>query len=269
MSRVEFTARHRPMAACRRIRLAERHVPARLPAVELVPFYGLRPGIQARRQGAKAPRRQGGSAAGRQGGASPEGRFSGEVRDLRPRRFVEPGHSANDRNPLESPSSPLTCYFVPAIRSDGQPAWPVENIHEPLSASVSSRGGSAWDCSRPGTTGQYVSVAFVSRISDCCTATLDFYHASEYVALASTALYPGERQLEEKQQWLEDQCHRLKHTIGSGVTEAGCKVIIKQRLCQAGMRWKEKGCASVLRLRALNRTEGRWEQFWHWARFRG
>ncbi|MEZ5329693.1 MAG: hypothetical protein R3F19_31990 [Verrucomicrobiales bacterium] len=31
-----------------------------------------------------------------------------------------------------------------------------------------------------------------------------------------------------------------KLSIGSGVTEAGCKVIIKQRLCQAGMRWKEK-----------------------------
>jgi len=144
--------------------------------------------------------------------------------------------------------------------------------------------------------------------------TLDFFHAGEYLGLASKALYPGARQLEEKQQWLEEQCHRLKHKkgaasrikkaleqgigevrtkaqredlqkaatyfsnqkhrmkysemvdkglpIGSGVTEAGCKVIIKQRLCQAGMRWKEKGCASVLRLRALNRTEGRWEQFW-------
>ncbi|MEZ5325970.1 MAG: hypothetical protein R3F19_17710 [Verrucomicrobiales bacterium] len=53
-----------------------------------------------------------------------------------------------------------------------------------------------------------------------------------------------------------------KLSIGSGVTEAGCKVIIKQRLCQAGMRWKEKGCASVLTLRALNRTGGRWDQFW-------
>jgi hypothetical protein len=59
-------------------------------------------------------------------------------------------------------------------------------------------------------------------------------------------------------------CENVKNklSIGSGVTEAGCKVIIKQRLCQAGMRWKEKGCASVLALRALNRTEGRWDQFW-------
>jgi len=144
--------------------------------------------------------------------------------------------------------------------------------------------------------------------------TLDFYHASEYLSAASKALYPAAKQLEEQQQWLEDQCSRLKHKkgaatriekslhkaigevrikkeredlqkaatyftnqkhrmrysemvykalpIGSGVTEAGCKVIVKQRLCQAGMRWKEKGCASVARLRALNKSEGRWEQFW-------
>ena len=144
--------------------------------------------------------------------------------------------------------------------------------------------------------------------------TLDFYHASEYLSTASKAMYPKAGDFELQQQWLADQCHRLKHKkgaaarihramgeaidkartksqridlqkavtyfgnhkhrmkysemvkgdlpIGSGVTEAGCKVIIKQRLCQAGMRWKKKGCASVLTLRSLKRTEGRWDQFW-------
>ena len=144
--------------------------------------------------------------------------------------------------------------------------------------------------------------------------TLDFYHATEYLSAASKAIYPKAKDLEAQEQWMDDQCHRLKHKkgaaarilrvmreamdgvrtksqredlqravtyfenqkhrmkysemvdkklpIGSGVTEAGCKVIIKQRLCQAGMRWKEKGCASVLTLRALNRTKGRWDQFW-------
>ena len=29
--------------------------------------------------------------------------------------------------------------------------------------------------------------------------------------------------------------------IGSGVTEAACKVLVKQRLCGSGMRWKERG----------------------------
>lgn len=50
--------------------------------------------------------------------------------------------------------------------------------------------------------------------------------------------------------------------IGSGVTEAACKVIVKQRLCGSGMQWKEEGAAVVLALRCLNYSEGRWEQFW-------
>lgn len=50
--------------------------------------------------------------------------------------------------------------------------------------------------------------------------------------------------------------------IGSGVTEAGCKVIVKSRLCGAGMKWKEAGAAVVLSLRSLSYTQGRWVQFW-------
>ena len=52
------------------------------------------------------------------------------------------------------------------------------------------------------------------------------------------------------------------HPIGSGVTEAACKTIIKQRLCKSGMRWKEKGAAMILSLRTLVKSTGRWEQFW-------
>lgn len=53
-----------------------------------------------------------------------------------------------------------------------------------------------------------------------------------------------------------------KEPIGSGVTEAACKVIVKQRLCCSGMKWKESGAAAVLSLRCLNHTTGRWDQFW-------
>src|SRR5262245_47541926 len=49
--------------------------------------------------------------------------------------------------------------------------------------------------------------------------------------------------------------------IGSGVTEAACKVIVKQRLCNSGMKWKEPGAAAVLSLRCLSHTPGRWSQF--------
>lgn len=50
--------------------------------------------------------------------------------------------------------------------------------------------------------------------------------------------------------------------IGSGVTEAACKSLIKQRLCCSGMKWTERGAGIVLSLRSLVMTQGRWEQFW-------
>ena len=50
--------------------------------------------------------------------------------------------------------------------------------------------------------------------------------------------------------------------IGSGVTEAACKTLIKQRLCNSGMRWKDKGASSVISLRSMVHTDCRWNQFW-------
>ncbi|HSQ58278.1 MAG TPA: ISKra4 family transposase, partial [Gemmata sp.] len=111
---------------------------------------------------------------------------------------------------------------------------------------------------------------------------VDFYHAAEYLSDAADVFFAGKPK--EKEQWLEDRCHRLKHEsgaagailkelkklatvnrkanghadveeaityfgnqnkkgrmdyatwveedrpIGSGVTEAACKVLVKQRL---------------------------------------
>ena len=50
--------------------------------------------------------------------------------------------------------------------------------------------------------------------------------------------------------------------IGSGVTEAACKVLVKQRLCGSGMKWKEPGAAAVLSVRCLTYTTERGSQFW-------
>jgi hypothetical protein len=50
--------------------------------------------------------------------------------------------------------------------------------------------------------------------------------------------------------------------IGSGVTEAACKTLIKQRLCCSGMKWVEKGASMVLSLRSLVLTKDRWNQYW-------
>ncbi|KTC92676.1 Uncharacterised protein [Legionella cincinnatiensis] len=71
--------------------------------------------------------------------------------------------------------------------------------------------------------------------------------------------------------YFKNQKHRMDYhyyqiknlPIGSGVTEAACKTLIKQRLCQSGMKWKNKGITMVLRLRALISTKGRWDHFWN------
>jgi hypothetical protein len=144
---------------------------------------------------------------------------------------------------------------------------------------------------------------------------VDFYHAAEYLSDAADVVFAGRPT--EKQEWLEDRCHQLKHEagaagailkelkrlatvnrranghddveaaisyfsnqnkkgrmdyatwteenlpIGSGVTEAACKVLVKQRLCGSGMKWKEPGAAAVLSIRCLTYTTERWSQFWN------
>jgi hypothetical protein len=49
--------------------------------------------------------------------------------------------------------------------------------------------------------------------------------------------------------------------IGSGVTEAGCKELIKARFCRSGMRWNIDSGAKVLQLRAI-RLSDQWDSFW-------
>jgi Zn-finger protein len=52
------------------------------------------------------------------------------------------------------------------------------------------------------------------------------------------------------------------YPIGSGVVEAACKVIIKQRLCNSGMKWSNDGAKSILCLRCFNYSDGKWPQMW-------
>jgi hypothetical protein len=69
--------------------------------------------------------------------------------------------------------------------------------------------------------------------------------------------------------YFTNQGHRMNYAkyreqkipIGSGVTEAACKTIIKQRLCRSGMRWKDRGASIVIALKCLVKSK-RWEQFW-------
>lgn len=55
---------------------------------------------------------------------------------------------------------------------------------------------------------------------------------------------------------------KLKYPIGSGVTEAACKIIVKQRLAQSGMRWLINTTDNQLIIRTLALTKSRWNQAW-------
>ena len=70
--------------------------------------------------------------------------------------------------------------------------------------------------------------------------------------------------------YFENQMDRMNYEsyyeknmpIGSGVIEAACKVIIKQRMCLSGMKWTDAGAKTVLALRCLNESDTMWEQLW-------
>jgi hypothetical protein len=81
---------------------------------------------------------------------------------------------------------------------------------------------------------------------------------------------PLREQLESAITYFRNHKHQMRYAryredslpIGSGVTEAACKTLIKQRLCCSGMKWVERGARIVLSLRALVLTPQRWDQFW-------
>ena len=54
----------------------------------------------------------------------------------------------------------------------------------------------------------------------------------------------------------------MRFPIGSGVTEAACKTLVKQRLCGSGMQWSRSGAQTVLTLRALLLSTSRWASPW-------
>ncbi len=79
-----------------------------------------------------------------------------------------------------------------------------------------------------------------------------------------------EEKLQEALTYFTNHQHQMNYArrvaahlpIGSGVTEAACKTIVKMRMCRSGAKWKTAGAGVVLSLRALTYTEDRWEQFW-------
>jgi hypothetical protein len=50
--------------------------------------------------------------------------------------------------------------------------------------------------------------------------------------------------------------------IGSGVTEAACKLIVKNRFCGPGMKWAFRPAAGLMKIRCLLKSDGRWDALW-------
>jgi hypothetical protein len=53
------------------------------------------------------------------------------------------------------------------------------------------------------------------------------------------------------------------YPIGSGIIEAACKRLVKQRFSGSGMKWNITRADALLLIRGLVLTEGRWEQAWN------
>jgi hypothetical protein len=51
--------------------------------------------------------------------------------------------------------------------------------------------------------------------------------------------------------------------IGSGVVEAGCRMVIGQRLKQSGMHWTVAGANNIIALRCCI-LSNKWEDFWEY-----
>ena len=78
-----------------------------------------------------------------------------------------------------------------------------------------------------------------------------------------TALVDAERHVSNNLGRMDYAGNRtLELPIGSGVIEAACKHVVKQRVACSGMKWKRKGLQAVLTLRSLCQSTGRWDQFW-------
>jgi hypothetical protein len=57
------------------------------------------------------------------------------------------------------------------------------------------------------------------------------------------------------------QFRQHRYPIGSGTVESACKLVMQQRLKQAGMRWSRDGAQAMLALRSTLLSD-RWHETW-------
>jgi hypothetical protein len=95
----------------------------------------------------------------------------------------------------------------------------------------------------------------------------------EAVVAALSSLRPGDgdtrEKVEKESEYFRRNAARMHYAefrsqglfVGSGVVEAGCKVIFGQRLKLSGMHWTVRGANAIISLRCCL-LSGRWEEFW-------
>jgi hypothetical protein len=80
-------------------------------------------------------------------------------------------------------------------------------------------------------------------------------HLNEAVWSTISYLYHNRRRMA-----YADYCD-AGYPIGSGSVESACKVVVQERMKQAGMRWSRRGAQAMLALRS-NLLSGRWDATW-------
>jgi hypothetical protein len=65
--------------------------------------------------------------------------------------------------------------------------------------------------------------------------------------------------------WIIAMCYaayrEAGYPVGSGSVESACKVVVQERMKQAGMRWSRPGAQAMLALRSILLGE-RWDAVW-------
>jgi hypothetical protein len=93
--------------------------------------------------------------------------------------------------------------------------------------------------------------------------SMDYYAKAHSLSASQRTAYTQQRKFfaNNASMMTYAQFRRRGLPIGSGPVEAACKTLIKQRLCQSGMRWSSQGGQAVLDLRTYIKSK-RWDSMW-------
>jgi hypothetical protein len=105
----------------------------------------------------------------------------------------------------------------------------------------------------------------VSQLIEDLYSRVDKYKGNNKQVIENLLIYL-ENQKDRMHYWT---ARHNKMPIGSGVTEAACKTVIKQRLGISGARWTKEGANAIIALRTLILTKGRYDEFWKKVNFYG